>query len=261
MGAAGAIDGVRPLTIHAYLTYKQSAFYCLYTLVALPIALLRCSCPDSILVAMATQGRIEAISSAVARGNVDEVARLLDDAPHLVEAKITETHCSLLELAAWEGQAGVVRLLIQRGAKIDWADKRGNMALHEACAKGHTEVASILLTNGADVHRKGYIGLTALMLAAFSKSIPLVTLLLQCMKGRAINEKNDRGVTALDLALKHGHAGIIKILLLAGADHTMSGYSEDWTRRAWARHPQCAALLDVSGRPGTYSIGRQAALE
>ena len=56
-----------------------------------------------------------------------------------------------LMLASQEGHCQVVRLLLERGAKVDLQDSKGWSALMLACQAGHCEVAELLLESGADV--------------------------------------------------------------------------------------------------------------
>jgi len=52
-------------------------------------------------------------------------------------------------LAAGFGQAGVVRLLLERGVPIDCAPRGGETALHSAAFHGRLEVVELLLERGA----------------------------------------------------------------------------------------------------------------
>lgn len=60
---------------------------------------------------------------------------------------------SPLCLAAQEGQEEIVRVLLQHGADVKWCDEETeNTALHAAVAEGYTEVAAMLVANGANIH-------------------------------------------------------------------------------------------------------------
>jgi ankyrin repeat protein len=89
--------------------------------------------------------------------------------------------------------------------------------LHEAAFAGHTETVKALLGAGADVRNRGQIGCTALDYAVKGGHAGVVRLLL----GRSdvdVNSKTLEGVTALHVAAQDGHQGIVELLLAAGAD-------------------------------------------
>lgn len=56
-----------------------------------------------------------------------------------------------IHLASKDGHVDVVRELLQRGAAIDAATKKGNTALHIASLAGQEAVVRLLILNGAQV--------------------------------------------------------------------------------------------------------------
>lgn len=89
---------------------------------------------------------LPAIQAAVVRGDRASVINRLCAAPNLLNQQDTEG-LTLLHWAAKSGQAGIVDLLIGRGADIAVKNKRGMTVMH--CAKG-APVAEMLLNAGAD---------------------------------------------------------------------------------------------------------------
>lgn len=86
--------------------------------------------------------------AACKRGDSAAVVRLLDEG-----ADIKGQEGSMLEplaCAAKHGQADVVRLLLERGARVN-SDHGGSHALFQACASQKIEVAGILADKGADL--------------------------------------------------------------------------------------------------------------
>ena len=72
-----------------------------------------------------------------------------------------------LTLAAGiDGSTDAVAKLLQRGAKPNSPNKKGDTALIEAARYGKDDVVKLLLTHGASVGMKGAGGLTALAAAA-----------------------------------------------------------------------------------------------
>jgi ankyrin repeat protein len=57
--------------------------------------------------------------------------------------------CTALILAASEGKAGIVKILLTEGASVEAADDAGNTALLHAAARGHLPVMRLLLEKGA----------------------------------------------------------------------------------------------------------------
>jgi ankyrin repeat protein len=190
---------------------------------------------------------IDLIFRTVEGGDVDEVARLLDAEPHLMEARDPRSvNRTPLIMAAERGHVGMVRLLLERGADVHAGSEYGTTALHEAAAGGHEEVVSILLSHGADHSRKDDYGDTPLMTASIANDRGVVRQLLQ-VRECGLDERNNRGCTALWWACARGHVETARTLLLAGANHTLAGSGQTPRRAAEEYgHTECVALLKVS---------------
>ena len=83
-------------------------------------------------------------------------------------------------------------------------------ALILACQNGHTDIANMLLTHGADANQPTTAGMTALMFACHQGDAEIAELLLD--RGADINLTNAYGNTALDLAIENGHEDIQTML-------------------------------------------------
>ena len=70
-----------------------------------------------------------------------------------------------LHLACEKGKVDVVRLLLDKGAAVDRADKDGATPLWIACQKGHVDAARLLLEKGAEADRARADGTTPLGMA------------------------------------------------------------------------------------------------
>ncbi len=76
---------------------------------------------------------------------------------------------SPLHIAARYGHDGVVRRLIDAGARVSEADAHGFTPAHLAAASGHARVVEALLAGGADVAAKSNNGATPFALAKAAK--------------------------------------------------------------------------------------------
>lgn len=126
----------------------------------------------------------------------------------------------------------------------------GSTALHCAAMTGQDEVVSFLLSSGADVNRRGYDGMTALMYAANCGHEHVVRLLLRHLGGRGLDERKEDGYKALCFACgpQDSDVEIVRVLLLAGANHTIPD-NEGRTPLQIAQsqdYPPCTAVLEVS---------------
>jgi ankyrin repeat protein len=199
---------------------------------------------------MDAEEAVHAFFTVIRGGHVEEVARLLDADPQLLEARYEEEEedeeeeddCTPLMVAAIHRHVGVLRLLLERGADVNASDDMDYTALHHAADEGHEEVVSILLSRGADSSRRSFTGLTALIIASRCGRLGIVRQLLQHTAGRGLDERDYHARTALWWACGRAHVEVARFLLLAGANHTIAGNDGLTPRQA-----ACLPLLEVSG--------------
>ena len=113
--------------------------------------------------------------------------------------------------AAGEGNIEAVKQHIAAGTDVD-AKTRGETPLLWAARFGQSQVAELLIAEGADVNAKNVVGQTPLHWAAMAGHKEIIELLIAA--GADVNAKTKRGDTPLDLAeddpnirnpiLKHG---------------------------------------------------------
>ena len=101
-------------------------------------------------------------------------------------------------MASNKGHTEVVKLLLDREAKIDLRGGDGSTALLRASQKGYTDIVKLLLVKGANQDIQASNGATALILASYAGQIEVVRLLLK--NGANPDIKFNDGKTALDYA-------------------------------------------------------------
>ena len=178
-----------------------------------------------------------------------EMARLLTAAGADVSAQTRLGSLTPLFMAAKNGGAAMVELLLQTGADPQSTNANGTTPLMLAGASGDIETVEILLGRGTDANAKDLTnGQTALMFAAALGRAPAVKLLAEhgadvnavtnvaeivkreyryrekeTANRRRIREGRDNppvmgGMTALHLAAREGHADVIRELVAADAN-------------------------------------------
>lgn len=198
---------------------------------------------------------------------------------------VDERGFSPLHFAAFHGHLSVVQLLHSRGAQMDAQDNDSCLPIHLAAAEGHTNVAKYLAIHGPfasafAVNKKGEtpsamairLGKeeTASILAIIERdrANPMIADIDEelfplhaaatvgdetrikelLIAGRAIDEQDDRGSTALHKAAGNGHAGCVRLLLKSGAKPAPRNFGAETPRYVAIRfaHDACATLLDLS---------------
>ncbi len=106
-----------------------------------------------------------------------------------------------IHVAASEGYAGIIDILLRHGAVADARTKNFRTALHIACVRGQLQVISALLKAGADVDGKELNGNTPSHFCAEYGHRDCLRLLLA--KHPTLFSKNNEGKTCIDIATNH----------------------------------------------------------
>jgi ankyrin repeat protein len=154
------------------------------------------------------------VFEAAALGDRDRVERLVDQDRTLVNG-VAEDGFGPLGLASFFDHEPVVRLLLERGARVDQPSSNalGVMPLHSAVAARSVPITRLLLARGAPVNaRQGNpeTGFTPLMEAAMNGQVEMVNLLLEHGADRTL--RDDKDLTAADHARQRGHAKLVDLL-------------------------------------------------
>jgi len=158
---------------------------------------------------------IDRFEAAALSGRV-RVAQEIDADPGYLTAE-SSFGWTPLHFAAYGGNLGVAKLLLDRGAPIDRRanTKFRNTPLQVSLLTGQEEMAAFLVSRGADVRIEQDEGFTALHEAAQIGSEKLISLLLDA--GADPNSRGKDGRTPLSIARKSGHEAAAKLLQSRGA--------------------------------------------
>ncbi|RYP64751.1 hypothetical protein DL769_006556 [Monosporascus sp. CRB-8-3] len=119
--------------------------------------------------------------------------------------------------AAECGNAGVVKLLLERGADIESRDESTQRTPLLGAAKcGHGTVAELLVIEGANLEAVDGEGCTPLLLAAVGGHEAVVRVLIDC--GADLEARDGGGCTPLLWAAQEGHDAVVELLVEGGAN-------------------------------------------
>jgi uncharacterized protein len=162
-----------------------------------------------------------ALYFAVEGGHTSVVQRLTERG---ADVKLTgRSWVSPIAAAAYVGNETIVEALLARGADERAPDDTGKPPIVYAAAGARIEIVKRLLARNADINARYANSLTLLMWASGpdekapeARAMQVVSYLLDA--GAHIDDRDDRGRTALMIAAEGGHAEIAGLLLARGAD-------------------------------------------
>ena len=171
-----------------------------------------------VLFAVASVIIVATVYEEIRKSNSREMDRSFERADVNIQSKVYETakkKRGYLTQAAFRGDVGEVKRLLNEGYDVNGMDERSRTALMDASFKSQLEVVKLLIDKGADVNTKGSDDWTVLMSAAAGNNPKIVKLLID--KGADVNAKDNYGYTALKLASQKGNLEVVKILKAHGA--------------------------------------------
>jgi len=165
-----------------------------------------------------------ALYVAAERGQVAVVQRLIDQGADTDLRGRSGT--SPVAAAAFAGRNQVVEMLLAHGADARAVDDTGKPPIVYAAASGSLDIVRQLLAKNIDLNARYANDLTLLMWAsgpdqsvAEAQALEVVSYLVDT--GAHIDDRDDRGRTALMTAAEGNHADIARLLLSHGADPSL----------------------------------------
>jgi len=173
----------------------------------------------------AAGGPCDALQQAAGSGQVSGAESILKTQPGLVKCRDSRGWTALY-YAAFNGQTGMIPLLVAHGAAVDAADKDGTTPLYSAAFRGNTDVVRSLLEHGANIEARDSDGYTPLNTAAWAGQTDVVALLLD--RNANVNTRAKNGSTPLQGAAADGWVEVATLLLEHGA-HVNAGDAHGFT--------------------------------
>ena len=194
------------------------------------------------------------LGTAALHGHVQTVLLLLAHGADIF-AKNTDGGSPLHDAARSGGlksseREKVVKMLLAQGGQAAASAKnnRGESPLHSAAWGrwgGYTDVAKLLLAQGADVSGKASDGWTPLHVTAYKGRQAFVLLLLS--HGAGVSAKANDGRTPLHVAAREGREEVVKLLLAHGAGVSEKNNKEETPLHVaayWGRLAVAQLLVD-----------------
>ncbi|CZR66737.1 related to ankyrin [Phialocephala subalpina] len=151
-------------------------------------------------------------------------------------------HFPDLMVASYFGHKAVVKLLLEKSAKLETKDNYGRTPLSWAAGNGHEAVVELLLEKSAELETKDNCSRTPLLWAAQCGYEAVIELLLE--KGAELKTKDNYGRTPLSWAAGNGHKAVVELLLEKGAElETKNNYSR--TPLSWAAQCGYEAVIEL----------------
>ena len=156
------------------------------------------------------------IFEASTLGKLDRTKSLIDRNPSLASAYSPDGF-ALVALTAYLGQKETTEYLIGKGADVNAVARNttGFTALTGAVANNHTEIAKLLVKRGAHVNYRYEGGFSPLMGASENGNVELVNFLLA--NGADPNAKTGDGKSPMSFAKEKNHVEVVETLKKHGA--------------------------------------------
>lgn len=199
-----------------------------------------------LIVELASTGQVEPLRRLLDESYAGDIASL-DASTRAIRTAQVRTAA---QRAAHHGQAGTLRLLVERGADLGLGLGNGRAIACEAASRGHADVLRILLLDaGASTEVQNGYGRTCLMEAAKNGRAECVEVALEAGADLDFATKN-ANCTAAMFAAAEGHAECFNLLRAAGADLTVARTQDGKTAMQLHREAVARQMARAAGGEG-----------
>ena len=150
------------------------------------------------------------IDEAITGGDLAGVRSLLEQNPSLLNEK-NANGLTPLNLAAYQGKADIVEVLLDMGADMNIGDNENSQPVHNAAVAGHIPVLELLLARGVNIESKDDNGVTPFLFACSYRQLETARYLLD--KGADLKATNNNGFQALLYAVIGGNVELVQMLI------------------------------------------------
>ncbi|XP_062568050.1 serine/threonine-protein phosphatase 6 regulatory ankyrin repeat subunit B-like [Saccostrea cucullata] len=201
---------------------------------------------------------------ACLNGKIEVCEYLVNDYPHLLEVKDKSIN-TVLHDAAWEGNAQIVKLLIEKKMDIYSVQGYGETILHQCCCSGKMEMCEYLVKPFSDLLEiRDNDGNTVLHSACSGGSLEIVSFLIE--NGMDIDTLSNDGESILQIACLNGKVEVCEYLienyphLLDVRDKSSNTVLHD---AAWGvnHFPELLEIKDKNGLTVLHSACRGGSVE
>ncbi len=191
---------------------------------------------------------------AVHKQQIETVRTMMEKDHSLVNALDIDNGWSPLMIACFHGNAEMVRMLINSGARMEDTDFHTGLDAAYFCAeRGSGECMALLIRAGVDpshtrrvIYGRLPMMMNALHVACWKGKTDVVAVLLQAGVDANARAKSYALFSPLHFAATEGHTEIVKLLLAHNADPTARDGRRAITAIEMAelsKHPETAAVL------------------
>lgn len=148
---------------------------------------------------------------ASALGDVERLKHLLTQEPEKLNA-FSGDGFQPLGLACFFGHTEIAKLLIDQGAEVNTPSRNTQIVtpLHSAAAADNFEIVNLLVDHGADVNACQQGDFTPLHAAAQNGNLAMARFLVE--RGARVDARNSEGLTSLDFAAKSDNPVLVDYL-------------------------------------------------
>ena len=162
------------------------------------------------------------INMAIMARDADKVKNLIAGGADVNKCEDEGAKMAPLHFAVGMGAENIAALLIEKGARLDVRDAKGNTPLHYTVMGGNmaeSGMVKFLIDRGAQASLANKEGNSVLHLAVGYTDDSILELMIR--KGGGINQKNSEGRTPLHMAVYNESVDAVKVLLKNNADTTV----------------------------------------